>query len=151
MTVVFATYQSIDVVAEAQRLGVGGFDLVICDEAHRTTGVTLAGQDESHFVKVHDGDYLKADRRLYMTATPRVFGDAVRKKATDAEAVLADMGDETVFGPSCTASGSATRSRPTCSPTTRCSSCPWTSPTSPRTSSRRWPSPARSRWATRPS
>lgn len=99
MTVVFATYQSIDVVAEAQRLGVGGFDLVICDEAHRTTGVTLAGQDESHFVKVHDGDYLKADRRLYMTATPRVFGDAVRKKATDAEAVLADMGDETIFGP----------------------------------------------------
>ena len=64
MTVVFATYQSIDVVAEAQRLGVPGFDLVICDEAHRTTGVTLAGQNESHFVKVHDGDYLKANRRL---------------------------------------------------------------------------------------
>ncbi|PUA82067.1 DEAD/DEAH box helicase [Nocardioides currus] len=99
MTVVFATYQSIDVVAEAQRLGVPGFDLVVCDEAHRTTGVTLAGQDESHFVKVHDGDYLKADRRLYMTATPRVFGDAVRKKATDAEALLADMSDETIFGP----------------------------------------------------
>ena len=99
MTVVFATYQSIDVVAEAQRLGVGEFDLVICDEAHRTTGVTLAGQDESHFVRVHDGDYLKADRRLYMTATPRVFGDEVRKKATDAEAVLADMGDETIYGP----------------------------------------------------
>jgi predicted helicase len=99
MTVVFATYQSIDVVAEAQRLGVPGFDLVICDEAHRTTGVTLAGQDESHFVKIHDGDYLKADRRLYMTATPRVFGDAVRKKATDAEALLADMSDETLYGP----------------------------------------------------
>jgi predicted helicase len=99
MNVVFATYQSIGVVAEAQRLGVGAFDLVICDEAHRTTGVTLAGQDESHFVKVHDGDYLKASQRLYMTATPRVFGDAVRKKATDAEAVLADMGDETIFGP----------------------------------------------------
>ncbi|GAB3668829.1 DEAD/DEAH box helicase [Nocardioides korecus] len=99
MNVVFATYQSIGVVAEAQRLGVGAFDLVICDEAHRTTGVTLAGQDESHFVRVHDGDYLKAAQRLYMTATPRVFGDAVRKKATDAEAVLADMGDETIFGP----------------------------------------------------
>lgn len=99
MTVVFATYQSIDVVAEAQRLGVPAFDLIICDEAHRTTGVTLAGQDESHFVRVHDGDYLKADRRLYMTATPRVFGDEVRRKATDAEAVLADMGDEAVYGP----------------------------------------------------
>jgi predicted helicase len=99
MTVVFATYQSIDVVAEAQRLGVPAFDLIICDEAHRTTGVTLAGQDESHFVRVHDGDYLKADRRLYMTATPRVFGDEVRRKASDAEAVLADMSDETVYGP----------------------------------------------------
>lgn len=99
MTVVFSTYQSIDVIAQAQQLGLAGFDLIICDEAHRTTGVTLAGQDESHFVKVHDGDYLKADRRLYMTATPRVFGDEVRRKATDAEAVLADMGDESVYGP----------------------------------------------------
>lgn len=98
MTVVFATYQSLDVVAQAQGLGVDAFDLVVCDEAHRTTGVTLAGQDESHFVKVHDGDYLKAARRLYMTATPRVFGEAVRQKATDAEAVLADMSDESVYG-----------------------------------------------------
>ncbi len=98
MTVVFATYQSIDVVVNAQKLGVGAFDLVICDEAHRTTGVTLAGQDESHFVKVHDGEYLKADRRLYMTATPRVFGDDVRRKATDAEAVLADMGNADIYG-----------------------------------------------------
>ncbi|MFT4187919.1 MAG: DEAD/DEAH box helicase family protein [Aeromicrobium sp.] len=99
MTVVFATYQSIEVVIEAQRQGLAPFDLVICDEAHRTTGVTLAGQDESAFVKVHDDDLLKADKRLYMTATPRVFGDDVRKKATDADAVLADMGDEDVFGP----------------------------------------------------
>jgi predicted helicase len=99
MTVVFATYQSIDVIHQAQALGLPGFDLIVCDEAHRTTGVTLAGQDESHFVKVHDGDYLKAARRLYMTATPRVFGDEVRRKATDAEALLADMGDESVYGP----------------------------------------------------
>lgn len=99
MTVVFATYQSIDVVAQAQQLGLGAFDLIVCDEAHRTTGVTLAGQDDSSFVKVHDGDYLKAARRLYMTATPRVFGEDVKRKATEAEAVLADMGDETMFGP----------------------------------------------------
>ena len=99
MTVVFATYQSIDVIADAQKQGLGAFDLIICDEAHRTTGVTLAGKDESHFVKVHDGDFLKAARRLYMTATPRVFGEEVRKKATDAEAILADMGDEETYGP----------------------------------------------------
>lgn len=99
MTVVFSTYQSIDVIARAQELGLGEFDLVICDEAHRTTGVTLVGQDESAFVKVHDNAYLRAAKRLYMTATPRVFGDEVRAKAKDADAVLADMSDESVYGP----------------------------------------------------
>ena len=99
MTVVFSTYQSIDVIAEAQRQGLGEFDLVICDEAHRTTGVTLAAGDDSHFVKVHDNDVIQASKRLYMTATPRVFGEEVRRKATEAEAVLADMNDEAVYGP----------------------------------------------------
>ncbi|GGO94055.1 helicase [Nocardioides phosphati] len=99
MTVVFATYQSIDVVAAAQQAGVGDFDLIICDEAHRTTGVTLAGGDESSFVRVHDNNVIKARKRLYMTATPRVFGDEVKRRATDAEAILADMGDEETYGP----------------------------------------------------
>lgn len=99
MTVVFSTYQSINVIAEAQNLGLEDFDLIICDEAHRTTGVTLAGGDESAFTKVHNDDYLKAAKRLYMTATPRVFGDEVKRKASEADAVLADMGDETLYGP----------------------------------------------------
>ncbi|GAA2135341.1 DEAD/DEAH box helicase [Nocardioides koreensis] len=99
MTVVFSTYQSIDVIAQAQAQGLPDFDLVICDEAHRTTGVTLADSDESHFVKVHDNAFLRARKRLYMTATPRVFGDEVKRKAADADAVLADMNDETVYGP----------------------------------------------------
>lgn len=99
MTVVFSTYQSIDVIAEAQRQGLGDFDLIICDEAHRTTGVTLAEGDESHFVKVHDNAFLRATKRLYMTATPRVFGEEAKRKATEAEAVLADMNDEATYGP----------------------------------------------------
>jgi predicted helicase len=99
MTVVFSTYQSIDVLHQAQELGLGEFDLIICDEAHRTTGVTLAGGDESAFVRVHDNSYLRARKRLYMTATPRVFGDEVKRKAADAEAILADMADEAAFGP----------------------------------------------------
>lgn len=99
MRVVFATYQSIDVVIRAQELGLPGFDLVICDEAHRTTGVTLSDEDGSAFTRVHDASALIVTKRLYMTATPRVFGDEVRRKASDADAVLADMGDETVFGP----------------------------------------------------
>ncbi|MFC7404816.1 DEAD/DEAH box helicase [Georgenia alba] len=99
MTVVFATYQSIDVVIEAQKRGLPEFDLVICDEAHRTTGVTLSGADESAFVRVHDQNRLRAKKRLYMTATPRVFGEDVHKKAKDTDAVLADMNDESMFGP----------------------------------------------------
>jgi predicted helicase len=100
MTVVFSTYQSIDVIAQAQQQGLADFDLIICDEAHRTTGVTLAGAtDESPFVRVHDNTYLQAKKRLYMTATPRVFGEDVRRKASDAEAILADMNDEALYGP----------------------------------------------------
>nr|WP_046284139.1 DEAD/DEAH box helicase [Mycobacterium sp. UM_NZ2] len=99
LTVVFSTYQSLPAVAEAQKLGVDEFDLVICDEAHRTTGVTLAGDDESNFVRIHNPDYLKAQRRLYMTATPRIFTDAVRDKAASHSAELASMDDEATYGP----------------------------------------------------
>jgi predicted helicase len=99
LTVVFTTYQSLAVVAEAQKTGVDPFDLVICDEAHRTTGVTVAGADESNFVRVHDADYLHAARRLYMTATPRIFDDNIKAKADEVSAELTSMDDETIYGP----------------------------------------------------
>ncbi|OBK87639.1 DEAD/DEAH box helicase [Mycolicibacter sinensis] len=99
LTVVFSTYQSLPAVAAAQDAGVDEFDLVICDEAHRTTGVTLAGEDESNFVRVHDSDYLKARRRLYMTATPRIFADAVKDKADEHSAELVSMDNELTYGP----------------------------------------------------
>lgn len=99
LTVVFSTYQSLPVVAEAQKLGVDAFDLVICDEAHRTTGVTLAGDDESNFVRIHDADYLRATRRLYMTATPRIFAESVKDKAAQHSAELATMDNELTYGP----------------------------------------------------
>lgn len=120
-TVVFATYQSLDVIAQAQRAGMPGFDLVICDEAHRTTGVTVAGSDESAFVRVHDSAYLAASKRLYMTATPRLYDEASKVKAGQADAVIASMDQAT--SPSARSStvwGSA-RPRRGCSPTTRCS------------------------------
>jgi len=99
MTVVFATYQSIQVVADAQQKhGLPEFDLIICDEAHRTTGATLAGEDESNFVKVHSNDVIQGKKRLYMTATPRIFGDNVKSRAEEADAVLASMDDEKLFG-----------------------------------------------------
>lgn len=102
LQVVFATYQSIDVVAEAQELGGSSwrdFDLIICDEAHRTTGVTLSGEDESSFVKVHDNALIRADRRLYMTATPRLFKPEVKNAAKEKDAVLSSMDDEAIYGP----------------------------------------------------
>lgn len=98
MTVVFSTYQSIDVVARAQQ-GRPAFDLIVCDEAHRTTGVTLVGDDESAFVRVHDDNYLPGAKRIYMTATPRIYTDASRTKAGDANAVLASMDDPEIYGP----------------------------------------------------
>jgi predicted helicase len=98
MTVVFSTYHSIDAVSKAQKEGLPSFDLIICDEAHRTTGVTLTGEDESHFVKVHDAEFLKGKKRLYMTATPRIYGDDAKIKAKQATAEIASMDDPALFG-----------------------------------------------------
>lgn len=98
MTVVFSTYHSIQAVADAQKAGLPTFDLIICDEAHRTTGVTLANQDESHFVKIHDADFIKGTKRLYMTATPRLYGDDAKTKASEAGAELCSMDDPALFG-----------------------------------------------------
>ena len=100
MTVVFSTYQSIDVVARAQEAsGAVPFDLIICDEAHRTTGTTLADEDESAFVRVHDDERVRGLKRLYMTATPRIYDDSSKAKAGEANAVVASMDDESVYGP----------------------------------------------------
>jgi predicted helicase len=104
MTVVFSTYQSIEVIAKTQKEllkssnDFGVFDLIICDEAHRTTGVSLAGEDESAFVKVHDEKFLQAKKRLYMTATPRLYSDDTKNKAAQADAVLCSMDDTKLYG-----------------------------------------------------
>lgn len=105
MTVVFSTYQSIEVISKAQTQLLahtdgeyGVFDLIICDEAHRTTGVSLKGADESAFIKVHNNDFIKAKHRIYMTATPRLYTDEARKKAEANDAVLCSMDDVSLYG-----------------------------------------------------
>lgn len=106
MTVVFATYQSIQTISRAQLdHGMGRFDLIICDEAHRTTGATIDGQEESNFVRVHRDDVVGGAKRLYMTATPRIYGDGAKSKANDLGVTLATMDDEAVFGPTLFYSG----------------------------------------------
>ena len=99
MTVVFATYQSLDVITRAQEQRLGAFDLIVCDEAHRTTGAFRDAGDQSAFTRVHDNAYVAGARRLYMTATPRVYGDQTKAKAQESDVVLASMDDEAMFGP----------------------------------------------------
>lgn len=95
MNVVFSTYHSIDVIAEAQKAGFPEFDLIICDEAHRTTGATFEGDDESKFVRIHNNAYIQGKKRLYMTATPRIYGDT----AKETEGVtLCSMDDKSLYG-----------------------------------------------------
>ena len=99
MTVVFSTYQSIHVIEEAQKEhGLPEFHLVICDEAHRTTGATLEDTVESNFVKIHSNENVKAVKRLYMTATPRVYGSAVKSKAEEESIELYSMDNPEFFG-----------------------------------------------------
>ena len=98
LTVVFSTYQSMQRIAEAQDAGMPAFDLIICDEAHRTTGATLKGEERSNFLLVHDAEKIRAAKRLYMTATPRVYAPNVKKKASENEVYLASMDDVTQYG-----------------------------------------------------
>ena len=99
MSVVFSTYHSIEVISKAQQQhNLADFDLIICDEAHRTTGATFGDADESNFVKVHDADFIKSAKRLYMTATPRIYGDMAKAVAEKDNVALCSMDDVALFG-----------------------------------------------------
>ncbi len=100
-TVIFSTYQSIQVVIDAQKEGVPEFDLCICDEAHRTTGVDstdVSKEERSAFTKVHDAQMLKAKKRLYMTATPRVYSTKAKKLAHVESYEISSMDDVSKYG-----------------------------------------------------
>lgn len=95
LKVVFSTYQSLDKVAAAQKIWNEEFDLVICDEAHRTTGY---GNDDSSFTKIHDKNFIVAKKRMYMTATPRLYSSKSQKKAVDKDLMLWSMDDKETYG-----------------------------------------------------
>ncbi|MCR5662166.1 MAG: DEAD/DEAH box helicase family protein, partial [bacterium] len=103
LTVVFSTYQSLEVIYEAQhKYRMPDFDLIICDEAHRTTGASKIGvsaKDASAFIRIHDKDYVRGKFRLYMTATPKIYGDKVKKKAQFDDYAVSSMDDADIFGP----------------------------------------------------
>ena len=97
-TVIFSTYQSIDSVSDALLAEQLTADLCICDEAHRTTGVNISGRDESNFTKVHRNELIPARRRLYMTATPRLYAESVRVRAAENDHLLCSMDDASLYG-----------------------------------------------------
>jgi predicted helicase len=98
LTVIFSTYQSIQAISDAQKKSLPQFDLIICDEAHRTTGVTISGEDESYFVRVHNQDFIKAKKRLYMTATPKIYHPEAKNQAQENDVLLCSMDDEDIYG-----------------------------------------------------
>ena len=99
MTVVFCTYHSLGLVERAQDAGAPAFDLVLCDEAHRTTGIERPGDKTSPFVLVHDASRIRADKRLYMTATPRLYTAGARAKAASHDIEVFSMDDGETYGP----------------------------------------------------
>lgn len=102
LQVVFATYQSIEVIHRAQEIAGDewrDFDLIICDEAHRTTGATLTGEDESAFTKIHSNEFIRRSKTLYMTATPRIFAENAKNRASEKDAILTSMDDQETYGP----------------------------------------------------
>jgi superfamily II DNA or RNA helicase len=92
--VTFATYHSAGVVADACASAGTAFDLLIADEAHR-----CAGSATGSFGSATDAAVLPAARRLFMTATPRIYTRQVRKAAEDDQFELLSMDDEKRFGP----------------------------------------------------
>ena len=93
--VIFSTYQSSERIAEALKLNASSpIDLIIADEAHR-----CAGKADSAYSTVLDNDLIPAEKRLFMTATPRIFQSSFQKKASDSGVEVVSMDDEAVFGP----------------------------------------------------
>ncbi|HEL2109883.1 TPA: DEAD/DEAH box helicase [Streptococcus suis] len=98
LLVVFGTYQSIEVLGKAQKNGFPDFDLIIADEAHRTTGAKALSEEDSSFTKVHSNLNVKGLKRLYQTATPKLYGLDAKKKAQDNSIVISSMDDEELYG-----------------------------------------------------
>ena len=100
--VVFCTYHSLRRVTEAQaEHGAPEFDLAIADEAHRTTGALRGsnGAGRVDFQEFHDGERLLARKRLYMTATPRIYTARSKSRLASKGIDVVDMGDQHVYGP----------------------------------------------------
>ena len=99
---VFATYASLGLgyLEEAHRVGLESWSLAVVDEAHRVSGA--AGRP---WAGILDNTKVPCDRRLFMTATPRVWQvrdedrERARAAGVDSAELIASMDDEGLFGP----------------------------------------------------
>lgn len=99
--IIFSTYQSALRIKEAQEAGLKGIDLIICDEAHRTVGAmysTNERDDKNAFTLCHSDENIKATKRLYMTATPKVYSESSKAKAKESDNIIYSMDDGEIFG-----------------------------------------------------
>ncbi|GAA7592912.1 hypothetical protein ckin65_08470 [Helicobacter pylori] len=99
--IIFSTYQSALRIKQAQEAGLNGIDLIICDEAHRTVGAmypTNERDDKNAFTLCHSDENIKATKRLYMTATPKVYSESSKAKAKEKDNVIYSMDDAQTFG-----------------------------------------------------
>ncbi len=99
--IIFSTYQSALRIKEAQEVGLGEIDLIICDEAHRTVGAMYSSNerdDKNAFTLCHSDEHIKSKKRLYMTATPKVYSESSKAKAKESDNVIYSMDDEEIFG-----------------------------------------------------
>ncbi len=99
--IIFSTYQSALRIKEAQEAHLGEIDLIICDEAHRTVGAMYSSNerdDKNAFTLCHSDTHIKAKKRLYMTATPKVYSESSKAKAKESDNAIYSMDDEEIFG-----------------------------------------------------
>ncbi len=99
--IIFSTYQSALRIQEAQGVGLGEMDLIICDEAHRTVGAMYSSNerdDKNAFTLCHSDEHIKAKKRLYMTATPKVYSESSKAKAKESDNAIYSMDDAEIFG-----------------------------------------------------
>ncbi|WQT29684.1 DEAD/DEAH box helicase [Helicobacter pylori] len=99
--IIFSTYQSALRIKEAQEAGLKKIDLIICDEAHRTVGAMYSSNerdDKNAFTLCHSDENIKATKRLYMTATPKVYSESSKAKAKESDNAIYSMDDAEIFG-----------------------------------------------------
>ena len=99
--VAYSTYHSVGQITQAQQeYGLEDFDLIIVDEAHRTTGIIRdKGAEGVDFQAVHDNEKVKGKKRLYMTATPRIYSEKSKSSRRQEGWEVTDMDDKGKYGP----------------------------------------------------